>query len=101
MLLKVSCKLPRILENEKLPLEDASYEAVLCVGCIAEGHIITKYGISEFIRLLKKGGIAVYTIAPMLDFGAVMQDHVPYVQSKAIEIISLEKKFYLNVDNNP
>ena len=66
MLLKVSCKLPRILENEKLPLEDASYEAVLCVGCIAEGHIILKYGISEFIRLLKKGGIAVYTIACLL-----------------------------------
>ena len=91
----------KIDETEKLPYEDASYEAVLCAGCISAGHIKSEYGIPEFIRLLKKGGIAVYTIAPMLDFGAVMQDHVPYVQSKAIEIISLEKKFYLNVENNP
>ena len=90
-----------VTDKERLPFEEGSYDAVLIAGCISKGHIEPENGIPEVIRLLKKNGIAVYSIAPNIEFGSAMQEHVPYVQSNTIEIISMEKHFYLAVEEKP
>lgn len=53
-----------------------------------------KQGIPEFLRLLKKGGVAVYTISFTLDKGVVMAEHAPFVTSKQLQVQRIERRFY-------
>ena len=91
----------KLTSDERLPYADNSYDGVLSVGCFAVGHIEVKDGIPEFLRILRKGGIAVYTISFTLEKGAVMQEHAPYVTRNEIEIQSIEKRFYHMIGEEP
>ena len=60
-----------ITDTQKLSFSDAQYDGVLCIGCFTRGHIVLKDGLQEILRLLKNGGVAVYTVATTLDLSLI------------------------------
>ena len=84
-----------ITDAEKLSCyQDESYDGLLCTGCITVGHIKFNNGMPEILRVLKKGGIAVYTIGSSMDRVATLNDHIPFFLSKQCEHLRVEKKFF-------
>lgn len=75
-------------------IADNSYDGFLCVGCLTRGAASVKDAIPEFIRVLKKGGIGVYVISQSLDKISTLKEHIPYFESRQLEIITIERKFY-------
>ncbi|ROT37050.1 methyltransferase domain-containing protein [Sodiomyces alkalinus F11] len=47
--------------SQALPRREASYDVVMCVGTMTQGHVGPN-ALDEFIRVLKKGGFLVATI---------------------------------------
>lgn len=93
--------LDKITKDERVAYKDGSYDGILCMGCFTVGHIDLKYGIPEFLRLLRKGGVAVYTISFTLDKVEVFKEHLPFLQSKQLEIVKLENRFYHIYNGGP
>jgi len=91
----------KIGKDEGMSYEDSTYDAIFCIGCFSLGHIQLKYGIPELLRLLKKGGVAVYTVQFSLDKVEAFNDHLPFLQSKQLEILKLENRFCHLVDGAP
>jgi len=91
----------KITKDEVLPYKDSTYDGILCMGCFTVGHIELKYGIPDFLRLLRKGGIAVYTVSFTLDKAVAFNDHLPFLQSKQLEIVKLENRFYHILNGGP
>ena len=91
----------KITNDEKLKFNDGWYDAIFCIGAIANGYISISNAIPEFFRLLKKGGIAVYTISYSIDKGVALQEHVPYISNGKIELMKIERKFYHLVEGEP
>ena len=83
-----------ITETERLSFPDAQYDGVLCIGCFTRGHIVLRDGLQEILRLLKKGGIAVYTVSPTMDLIGSLQEHLEFFSQKKFEMLRVEKKFY-------
>ena len=71
------------------------------LSLILLGHIEVKHGIPEFLRLLRTGGIAVYTISFTLEKGAVMMEHAPFVTNKQIQVERIERRFYHVIGKDP
>ena len=90
-----------ITETERLSFPDAQYDGVLCIGCISRGHIPFKDGIQEILRLLKTGGIAVYTIGHTLDHVEILQKHCELFSQKKCEMLKIEKIYYFTADGEP
>ena len=84
----------KITEDEKLKFNNDCYDAIFCTGAIDDKYISIKNAIPEFFRLLRKGGIAVYTVSYMIDQGVALQEHVPYISNEKIELMKIERKFY-------
>ncbi|XP_066921757.1 methyltransferase-like protein 27 [Clytia hemisphaerica] len=91
----------KLTAEERLPYADNSFDGILCAGCFTVGHIEVKDGIPELLRVLRTGGVAVYTISFTLEKGKVMQEHAPYVTGNEMEIQSIEKHFYHMIGENP
>eukprot|EP00111_Clytia_hemisphaerica_P010075 TCONS_00029447-protein len=90
-----------ITDMEKLSCYQAeSYDGLLCIGCFTVGHIKFNNGIQEILRILRKGGIAVYTISSKLDCPAIMNEHMPFFLRKQCEMIRVEKRFFYNSGSN-
>jgi len=90
-----------LTDIEKFSFEDSKYDGILCVGCFTVGHITLKNGVPEFLRLLKDGGIAVYTISSSMNQLATLEEHVGYFVKQKCEMIKIEKKFYYSPDGVP
>ncbi|KAF2105560.1 methyltransferase domain-containing protein [Lophiotrema nucula] len=43
-------------------IEDESYDAVICVGTLTQGHVGPDPALGEFVRAVKKGGVVVATV---------------------------------------
>ena len=91
----------KITDDEKLKFNDGCYDAIFCIGAIAAGFISIKNAILEFLRLLRKGGIAVYTISQSIEKGVALQEHVPYISYGKIELMKIEQRFYHLVKGKP
>ena len=91
----------KITDDEKLRFNDGCYDAIFCIGAIAGGYISINNAIPEFFRLLRKGGIAVYTISYSIDKGVALQEHVPYISNGKIELMKIERRFYHLVEGEP
>ena len=52
----------KITNDEKLKVNDSCYDPILCIGAIGGKYIFIKNAIPKFVRLLRKGGIAVCII---------------------------------------
>ena len=91
----------KITDDEKLKFNDGCYDAIFCIGAIAAGFISIKNAIPEFLRLLRKGGIAVYTISHSIEKGIALQEHVPYISYGKIELMKIEQRFYHLVKGEP
>ena len=91
----------KITDDEKLKFNDGCYDAIFCIGAVAGGFISIKNAIPEFLRLLRKGGIAVYTISQSIEKGVALQEHVPYISYGKIELMKIEQKFYHLVKGEP
>ena len=91
----------KITNDEKLKFSDGWYDAIFCIGAIANWYISINNAIPEFIRLLKKGGIAVYTISYSIDKGVTLQEHIPYISNGKIEFMKIEQRFYHLVKGEP
>ena len=84
----------KITDDEKLKFNDCCYDAIFCIGAIGGKYIYINNAIPEFFRLLRKGGIAVYTVSHSIDQGAALQEHVPYISNGKIELMKIEQRFY-------
>lgn len=51
--------------TERVPFEDNSYDGCLCVGTLTYGHVPAS-AIDELVRVVKPGGLFVYTLRPDL-----------------------------------
>ena len=91
----------KITDDEKLKFNDGCYDAIFCIGAVAGGFISIKNAIPEFLRLLRKGGIAVYTISQSIEKGVALQEHVPYISYGKIELMKIEQRFYHLVKGKP
>lgn len=89
-----------LTENEKFDLKDESYDVISAIGCIGGAHIKLPVAIPEFHRLLKQGGIAVYTIAPSLDPTKAMEDHLKCFYEKKFQLLKLERRFFIDMKDN-
>ena len=87
-------KIGKITDDEKLKFNDGCYDAIFCIGAIGGTYISIKNAIPEFLRLLRKGGIAVYTISHSTDQGVALREHVPYISNGKIELMKTERRFY-------
>lgn len=86
----------KITETDRidLPADSGQYNCLICIGCITINHIDLKYAIPEFYRLLKIGGIAVYTISPSLDKMKALEHHLSYFAEQKFELLQLERRFF-------
>jgi len=84
----------RVSETDKIDAADNTYDGLVCVGALSDGHIPPKEGISEFIRVVKPGGYCVYTVNDMPNKLGYIQDHGQYVADGKIELILMQQKFH-------
>ena len=84
-----------ISEKPISSIPDASYDGILCVGCFTSNHIDLKEGLSEILRKLKTGGIAVYSVSTTMDLIGSLKKHFEFFEQKKFEMLKIEKKFYL------
>ena len=87
-------RIGKITDDEKLKFNDGCYDAIFCIGAIGGTYISIKNAIPEFLTLLRKGGIAVYTMSHSTDQGVALQEHVPYISNGKIELMKTERRFY-------
>ena len=83
----------KVDENE-IPFSSSAYDLVICFGSIAISYIHVGDFLREALRVLRPGGIAVYTISFSLDRGQVLAEHAPYISSKKFDLLKIEQKFY-------
>ena len=91
----------KITDDEKLNFNDGCYDAIFCIGAIGGGYISIKNTIPEFLRLLRKGGIAVYTISHSVEKGVALREHISYISYGKIELKKTERRFYHLVEGEP
>ena len=94
-------RIGKITDDEKLKFNDGCYDAISCTGAVDDKYISIKNAIPEFLRLLRKGGIAVYTIGNNVDKGVALQEHVPYISNEKIELMKIERRFYHLINEEP
>ncbi|XP_066921769.1 methyltransferase-like protein 27 [Clytia hemisphaerica] len=78
-------------------IEDSFFRSILCVGCISVGHIRITDFLPEISRILKDGGIAVYTVSSTLNHLQVLKEHFNYLdaaENSNLELLRIERKFY-------
>lgn len=86
----------KLTETEKFDITDMTFDGLLCIGCITTDHIKVEDAVPEFFRLLKHGGIAVYTISPTLDKTKALESHLKYFHEKKFELLQIERKYYVD-----
>lgn len=84
----------KLTETEKFDLQDGTYDGLLCMGCIGPAHIDFALALQEFHRLLKKGGIAVYTISDVFDQVSMLEKHLKYFYNEQFVLLKVERSFY-------
>ena len=94
-------KIGKISDGENLKFNDSCYDAIFCIGAIGGKYIFIKNAIPEFFRLLRKGGIAVYTTSHSIDKDVSLQGHVQYISDGKIELMKIEQRFYYLVKGEP
>ncbi|KAF1992989.1 S-adenosyl-L-methionine-dependent methyltransferase [Amniculicola lignicola CBS 123094] len=52
--------------TKSVPKEDGSYDAVICVGTLTQGHVGPDPALKEFVRVVKAGGLVVATVLEMI-----------------------------------
>ena len=94
-------KIGKISDGENLKFNDSCYDAIFCIGAIGGKYIFIKNAIPEFFRLLRKGGIAVYTTSHSIDKDVSLQGHVQYISDEKLELMKIEQRFYYLVKGEP
>ncbi|XP_066911817.1 ribosomal protein L11 methyltransferase-like [Clytia hemisphaerica] len=90
-----------ITDTEKLSCyQNDSYDGLLCSGCFSVGHIRFNNGMPEVLRVLRKGGVAVYTIFSKMDCAVILNEHMPFFLRKQCEMLRVEKRFYFSGSND-
>lgn len=84
----------RLTDTEIFNIEDGSYDGLLCIGYLTSEHIEVENAIPEFHRLLKHGGIAVYTIAWSLNQINELEKHLRYFLNKKLDLLRIERNLY-------
>ena len=82
------------VDENPIPFGSSAYDVVLCFGAIAKGYIKVCDFLREITRVLKPGGIAVYTISYSLDRGKAMAEHAPYISEGQLDLLKIEQTFY-------
>ena len=77
-------KLEKVDLNQKINLQDSSFEAVMCVGTFTFGHVKPP-ALDEFIRITKNKGLICFTINEGI--------HEEYGFDKKINQLSKDKKW--------
>ena len=84
-----------ITDTEQLQCESDSYDAIFCIGTITKGHLEVRHALREFLRVVKAGGICVFTIRnDKLDQKDMMAAFGEGMQEGSFELISMEKRTY-------
>lgn len=86
-----------LTKTENFNLKDGGYKGLSAVGCIGAAHIDLEDAIPEFYRLLKHGGVAVYTISPTLDSTKALESHLKYFHEKKFELLKVERRFFVDL----
>lgn len=83
-----------LTDADHFNIPDGTYDAVVSVGGVTVNHITIANALREFVRVLKKGGLAVYTVAPTVSKAEAMMEHARYLEKNAIEVVSVEHTLY-------
>lgn len=80
---------------KKFDIENEKYDRLLfCVGVISRSHVELENAIPEFNRLLKPGGIAIYTVSGTLDKVDALKKYLKFFYSQQFELLRIEKRIY-------
>ena len=67
-------------------------------SAITRNHIMVEHALRDFIRVIKRGGFAVYTINDFNDEGNFLEKHGKVMKDKKCELILIERRFYYTKD---
>lgn len=84
----------KISDGGTTPVTSNKYDCLTCIGCITINHIDINEALPEFFRLLKNGGIAVYTVSPSLNKTEALEKHLPYFASNQFQLLCIERKHF-------
>ena len=87
-----------ISEGEKLAYQDNSYDGVICISGITRNHIMIEHALRDFLRVIKPGGFAVYTVNDFNDERNFLEEHGKVMKDKKCELILIERRFYYTKD---
>jgi ubiquinone/menaquinone biosynthesis C-methylase UbiE len=74
--------------TKRIPREDGSYDAVICVGTLTEGHVGPTV-LDEFVRVVKKGGVVDATVLSTIWESHGFKDTVQELKkARKIEVLS-------------
>ena len=81
--------------NEKLPLDDNSYDVTFCVGVFTHGHVMSDR-VSELIRITKPGGLICFTVNEgVFEKYGFKNTIVKNEKEKKWEVLFLNKEDYM------
>ena len=87
-----------ISETDKLSYDDDTFDGVICIGAITRNHIMIEHALRDFLRVIKPGGFAVYTINDFNDEINFLEEHGKVTKDKKCELILIERRFYYTKD---
>ena len=87
-----------ISETDKLAYEGNTYDGVICISGITKDHIMVEHVLRDFLRVIKPGGFAVYTINDFNDEGNFLEEHGKVMKDNKCELILIERRFYYTKD---
>ena len=87
-----------ISETYKLSYGDNTYDGVICISGIGRNHIMIEHALRDFIKVIKPGGFAVYTVNDFSDERNFLEEHGKVMRDKKCELISIERRFYYTKD---
>ena len=86
-----------ISETDKLTYEENAYDGVICIAAITGNNIMIQHALRDFIRVIKPGGFAVYTVNDFYERN-FLEEHGKVMKDKKCELILIERKFYYTKD---
>jgi len=82
--------------NNKLSLNDDIYDVITCVGTFTSGHVGPSPGLSELVRITKKGGTVISTILEDIWVPGGFKAEVEKIEkSGAAKVVSFDSLDYV------
>lgn len=81
--------------STRLTQKDNAYEVITCVGTLTHGHVGPDPALSEFVRIVQKGGIVVATVLDDVWSTEGYKQEVDRLKEEGkVEVLSVEKSQY-------